>query len=60
MLRFWTGSMIAFAAFAAQAQQMEPGEWEFTNTMTSPMLPQPQTMTMKRCISSKEASDPAG
>jgi uncharacterized protein DUF3617 len=60
VLRFFTGSMLALAALASQAQQMEPGEWEFTNTMRSPMLPQPQTMTMKRCISSKEASDPTG
>ena len=60
MFRIWIGSMVALAAFAAQAQQMEAGEWEFTNTMSSPMLPQPQTMTMKRCLTSKEVSDPAG
>ena len=60
MLRMLTGSMIALAALAAHAQQMEPGEWEFTNTMSSPALPQPQTMTMKRCVTSKEAGDPAG
>ena len=60
MYRIWIGSMVALAAFAAQAQQMEAGEWEFTNTMSSPMLPQPQTMTMKRCLTAKEVSDPAG
>jgi uncharacterized protein DUF3617 len=60
VFRIWIGSMVALAAFAAQAQQMEAGEWEFTNTMSSPMLPQPQTMTMKRCLTSKEVSDPAG
>ena len=60
MFRIWIGSMVALAAFAAQAQQMEAGEWEFTNTMSSPMLPQPQTMTMKRCLTSKEVADPAG
>ena len=60
MFRIWIGSMVALAAFAAQAQQMEAGEWEFTNTMSSPMLPQPQTMTMKRCLTSKEVSDPEG
>ena len=60
MFRIWIGSMVALAAFAAQAQQMEAGEWEFTNTMSSPMLPQPQTMTMKRYLTSKEVADPAG
>ena len=60
MFRIWIGSMVALAALAAQAQQMEAGEWEFTNTMSSPMLPQPQTMTMKRCLTTKEVSDPAG
>jgi len=60
VFRIWIGSMVALAAFAAQAQQMEAGEWEFTNTMSSPMLPQPQTMTMKRCLTSNEVADPPG
>ena len=60
MLRTLTASMIALTAFAAHAQQMDPGEWEFTNTMSSPALPQPQTMTIKQCITSKMAGDPAG
>ena len=60
MLRTLTASMLAFATLAANAQQMEPGEWEFTNTMSSPALPQPQTMTMKQCVTSKMAGDPAG
>ena len=60
MLRTLIGSMLALSATCTLAQQMEPGEWEFTNTMSSPMLPQPQTMTMRRCLTSKEVSDPAG
>ena len=60
MLRTFAASMLALAALAAHAQEMQPGEWEFTNTMSSPALPQPQTMTMKRCVTSKEAGDPAG
>ena len=50
---------IALAASAAHAQKMEPGEWEFTNTMSSPKLPKPQTMTMKRCITKEDVTDPA-
>ena len=50
---------IALAPCAAHAQKMEPGEWEFTNTMSSPKLPKPQTMTMKRCITKEDVTDPA-
>jgi hypothetical protein len=59
MLRTLIGSMLALSATCALAQQMEPGEWEFTNTMNSPMLPQPQSMTMKKCITKDDVSDPA-
>ena len=59
MFRTLTASTLAFAALAAHAQ-MQPGEWEFTNTMSSAALPQPQTMTMKKCITSQQAGDPAG
>jgi hypothetical protein len=40
------------------AQQMEPGEWQFTTTMSSPMMPQPQVMNHSRCVT-KEDSDPS-
>ena len=42
----------------ALAQEMEPGEWQFTTTMTSPMMPQPQVMNHSRCVT-KEDSDPS-
>ena len=59
MLRLAIVLAIALAASAAHAQKMEPGEWEFTNTMSSPKLPKPQTMTMKRCITKEDVTDPA-
>lgn len=60
MFRLLMGSMIAFACVAAHAvEKMEPGQWEFTNTMTSAKLPKPQTMTTKRCITSEDVKDPA-
>ena len=59
MLRLGMGCLIALACVAAHAQKMEPGQWEFTNTMTSPKLPKPQTMTMKRCITKEDVSDPS-
>ena len=59
MFRILIGSAIGLAAMAAHAQTMEPGEWEFTNTMSSPKLPKPQTMTMTRCITKDDVKDPA-
>jgi hypothetical protein len=59
MLRRLIGSMLALSAAGALAQQMEPGEWEFTSTMSSAMLPKPQSMTMKRCITGEDVKDPA-
>ena len=59
MFRLAIALAIALACSAAQAQKMEPGEWEFTNTMSSPKLPKPQTMTMKRCITKEDVTDPA-
>ena len=48
---------LAFAVPAA-AQTMEPGEWQFTSTMTSPMLPKPQSSSVTRCVSKADAEDP--
>ena len=50
---------LAAVSLPAAAQNMLPGEWEFTTTMTSPMLQQPQAGTVSRCVSKIEAEDPA-
>jgi hypothetical protein len=42
----------------ALGQEMDPGEWEFVTTMTSPGMPQPHAMTHTRCVT-KEDSDPS-
>ena len=34
---------------------MNPGKWEFTTTMTMPMMPQPQVTTMTQCVTEEEA-----
>ena len=59
MFRLAIALTIVLASSAAHAQKMEPGEWEFTNTMSSPKLQKPQTMTMKRCITKEDVADPA-
>jgi hypothetical protein len=50
---------LAAASLGAWAQSMRPGEWEFTTTMTSPSMQQPQTGSVNKCVSQAEASDPA-
>jgi hypothetical protein len=50
---------LAAASLGAAAQNMQPGEWEFITTMTSPTMQQPQTGSVTKCISKTEADDPA-
>jgi len=52
-------AVLAAASLPAAAQNMQPGEWEFTTTMTSPMMQKPQVGTVSKCISKAEADDPA-
>ena len=59
MTRYLAAALFAVASTAAFAQpKLEPGEWEFTHTMSSPKLPNPQTMTMKKCVKKEDAGDP--
>jgi hypothetical protein len=44
---------------AAAAQSMQPGEWELSSTLSSPMLPKPQSAKVTRCVSKEDAADPA-
>ena len=60
MVRILIASTLAFAALAAHAEpRMQPGLWEFSNTMTTPKAPKPQTATIKRCVTEKEVKNPA-
>ena len=49
----------ALLPLPAAAQGLQQGEWEITGTTTSPMLPQPQSNTVRRCVSKEDAADPA-
>ena len=57
MRHFFALALVLVAA-AASAQSMQPGEWEFTSTLSSPVLPQPQVSTINECISEADAKDP--
>ena len=45
---------LAFPALA----EIEAGEWEFSSTTTSRLLPGPQNASFKRCIRKEEAQNP--
>ena len=57
MIRTLAFTLLAATSLGAAAQTMEPGEWELTTTITSPMMPQPQTATVKRCIKKEDLAD---
>lgn len=42
--------------FAADSIPVEPGMWETTMTMTSPMFPQPRVETTTECVDTSEFS----
>jgi Protein of unknown function (DUF3617) len=61
MIRSFAFIVLAVASGAAAAQQqgMEPGEWELTTTISSPMMPQPQTATVRHCIKAEDLAEPS-
>jgi hypothetical protein len=60
MIRSIAFALLVASSFSASAQQgMQPGEWELTTTITSPMMPQPQTATVKHCIQKEDVADPS-
>ncbi|MGH8616070.1 MAG: DUF3617 domain-containing protein [Burkholderiales bacterium] len=47
------------AAVPAVVCAMDPGEWQFTTTMSAPNMPKSQVMTNTRCIKKEDAGDPS-
>ena len=52
-------AVLAAASLPAMAQGMQPGQWQFTTTMTSPIMQQPQIGNVSKCVSKADADDPA-
>jgi hypothetical protein len=52
-------AVLAAVSLPVAAQNMQPGEWQFTTTMTSPMMQQPQVGTVNKCVSKADADDPS-
>jgi hypothetical protein len=51
--------LLVAACPPALAQQLEPGLWEFINTMSMAGMPKPQVNTVQRCLTKEEAADPS-
>lgn len=58
MTRLAAAAVLCCLAAPLGATEIEPGEWEFTSTSTSRLLPGPQTFRFRRCIPKEEASNP--
>jgi hypothetical protein len=52
------GLLAVLCASGAQAQHMEPGEWEFISEIVMPGLPRPQQSGYRACLSTEQARDP--
>ncbi len=60
MQRILVVPILALAALSVHAQpRMEPGLWEFSNTMTTPKAQKPQVATVKQCVTEKDVKNPA-
>jgi Protein of unknown function (DUF3617) len=42
----------------AEGPDIKPGKWEFTTTVTMPMMPEAKVTTQTECVTLEEASDP--
>ena len=40
----------------AEGPDIKPGKWEFTTTVTMPMMPEAKVMTMTKCITAEEVN----
>ena len=58
MKKLALAALLAAAPVAVLAETIEPGEWEFTSTTQSPMLPKPQVLTARKCLTQEDADNP--
>lgn len=49
---------IAAVSGGAFAQQLEPGEWEFSSSLSAPGMPRPTPTGYRICITREQARDP--
>lgn len=49
---------LVVVAGGALAQQLEPGEWEFSTSLNAPGMPRPTPTGYRSCITREQAKDP--
>ena len=57
-MRRLLAAFLLAAPAAVLAQALEPGEWEFNSTTSSPVFPKPQTLSVKQCVKKEDADNP--
>ena len=57
-MRLLLAAALIAVSWAAHAQQIEPGEWEFVTEIAVPGLPRPQQAGMRICLTRDQARDP--
>ena len=60
-MRFVTAvfaAVLATASDGAAARGIDPGQWQITTTMFSPILPGPQTKTGTQCVTPEDVKNP--
>ncbi len=57
-MRFLATLALILGCASAQAQSLEPGEWEFVSEIATPGLPRPQPSGYRACLAREQAKDP--
>lgn len=58
MIRLILAFSLVVSASGVQAQQLDPGEWDFATTATAPGLPRPTSTGVRVCITQEQSKDP--
>lgn len=58
MLKGSVTALLLAACAPALAQSIEPGEWEFHSSTSSPLFPKAQSAIFKRCVRKEDADHP--
>ena len=59
MLKRTLALALALGSAAALAQEIAPGQWRFTSTVSSPTLPKPQASSYSLCLKKTDGTNPA-
>jgi hypothetical protein len=58
MPKRWLLALLLAVCGSAFAQSLEPGEWEFNATTSSPLFPGAQSTVFRHCVRKEDADNP--